>query len=128
MKIDVSIGELVDKVSILAIKLQKITDEAKLANVRKEYDLLLDYMQTAGITATSSDYQELLQVNSRLWDIEDRIRNKEAAKCFDDEFIQLARSVYHENDERAAIKRRINLACGSELVEEKSYSPYSTTT
>lgn len=128
MKIDVSIGELVDKVSILAIKLQKITDEAKLANVRKEYDLLLDYMQTAGITATSSDYQELLQVNSRLWDIEDRIRNKEAAKCFDDEFIQLARSVYHENDERAAIKRRINLAFGSELVEEKSYSPYSTTT
>ena len=124
MKIDISLGELVDKVSILAIKSRNIKDEAKLKNIIKEYELLRQSMRSAGIPAESDAYRRLTEVNARLWDIEDQIRLKEARKEFDEEFIQLARSVYFNNDERAAIKREINVAFGSDLIEEKGYTPY----
>jgi len=124
MKIDISIGELVDKVSILSIKLEKIKNPVKLKNIKKEYDLLYASLQNIGITKDSKDFKNLVQVNLSLWDIEDKIRIKEANKEFDDNFIQLARSVYFENDKRAEIKKQINLSFGSDLIEEKEYIQY----
>lgn len=124
MKIEVSPGELVDKLTILAIKLEKIKDGEKLANIRREYDLLNREMQAVGISAQSPEFQELFAINLRLWEIEDEIRAHEAAKTFDDRFISLARSVYLENDRRAAVKREINLRLGSGLIEEKQYTDY----
>ena len=122
----VSYGELIDKMTILQIKLQEIRDEAKPANVRNELELLDATWKNdkASETDISDETARLLAVNKRLWDIEDRIRLKEKAQEFDNDFIQLARSVYFENDERAAIKREINLKLGSTLVEEKSYQDY----
>jgi len=124
MKIDVSIGELVDKVSILKIKLKKVKNEDKLKNIKKEYDLLKVSMEQCGITTDSKYFKRLEQVNSRLWVIEDDIRIKESKQEFDDGFIRLARSVYFENDERAALKKEINLKYGSDLIEEKEYVDY----
>lgn len=126
MKIDISIGELVDKVTILSIKLEKISNPEKLANVRKEYEILLKPMTDCGITVTSEEFKNLKAVNLTLWDIEDRIRIKESEKAFDEEFITLARQVYFTNDERAEIKKSINLTYNSELVEEKEYVNYKT--
>ena len=124
MKVDISLGELVDKVSILAIKLEKMQDPAKLANVKKEYDILQKYMHEAAISEESDEYCRLLDINRKLWEIEDQIREKEKEKCFDPEFVGLARSVYFTNDDRAAVKREINLRYGSDLVEEKDYKQY----
>ncbi len=124
MKVEISNGELVDKVTILHIKQQKIKDAGKLANVKKEYDILRHDMANIGITLDSAHFQELLAVNLTLWDIEDKIRRKEALAQFDEEFIALARSVYFENDKRAAIKKQINKETGSALVEEKEYIEY----
>ncbi len=124
MKIEISMGELVDKVSILTIKLEKIKNPDKLKNIKKEYNLLYESMHKIGITKESEDFINLVNVNLKLWDIEDKIRIKEANKEFDDEFIQLARSVYFENDKRAEIKKQINLTFGSELIEEKEYVQY----
>jgi len=122
----VSFGELIDKITILEIKSRRITDEAKLANVRNELDLL--NATWANHTASQTDIGEerarLFAVNELLWDIEDHIRLKERAQAFDQEFIELARAVYFRNDERAAFKREINLKLGSQLVEEKSYQDY----
>ena len=122
----VSYGELIDKMTILQIKLQEIKDDAKLANVRNELELLDATWKNdkASDTDIAEETARLLAVNQRLWKIEDDIRMKERAQAFDQEFIQLARSVYIENDERAAIKREINLKLGSQLVEEKSYKDY----
>ena len=122
----VSYGELIDKMTILQIKLQEIKDEAKLANVRNELELLDATWKNdkASDTYIAEETARLLAVNQRLWKIEDDIRMKERAQAFDQEFIQLARSVYIENDERAAIKREINMKLGSTLVEEKSYQDY----
>lgn len=122
----VSYGELIDKMTILQIKLQEIRDEAKLANVRNELELLEATWENdaASKIDIADETGRLLAVNKRLWDIEDRIRLKERAQAFDDDFVKLARSVYFENDERAAIKREINLKLGSTLVEEKSYQDY----
>ncbi|MFO7962497.1 MAG: DUF6165 family protein [Desulfobacterales bacterium] len=124
MKIDVSLGEVVDKITILAIKLDKIKDPDKRKNIKREFDLIGKCMEEAGITRESQWYNDLLAVNLALWDIEDAIRKKEAQKVFDDEFIALARSVYRNNDIRAEIKKKINLAFGSELIEEKEYVDY----
>ncbi len=124
MQVDISIGELVDKVSILKIKSRKIQDPEKLKNIYHELELLSQKMESAGITLQSPEYRKLEKINTVLWDIEDQIRLKEAKKSFDKEFIQLARSVYLQNDERATVKREINRAYGSELMEEKSYTPY----
>ena len=128
IKVPISPGELLDKITILRIKSQRMSDPAKLSNVRLELRAL---EQTWGASAyakidVAADVGALLAVNERLWVIEDEIRDKERAQAFDEEFIRLARAVYFENDERAAIKRRINAKLGSALVEEKSYREYRT--
>jgi hypothetical protein len=124
--VPISPGELLDKVTILRIKAARIVDAAKVANVRLELALLEKTWQGSGCAAfdVARDERALQDVNERLWDIEDLIRDKEAKQTFDREFIELARAVYVSNDERAAIKKRINLQLGSRLIEEKSYKPY----
>ncbi|HLM53370.1 MAG TPA: DUF6165 family protein [Pseudoxanthomonas sp.] len=126
--VPVSYGELLDKIAILQIKSERMSDEAKLANVRKELSAL--EMTWMSHTAAGHNIVELRAqlkaANERLWAIEDDIRLKEKAQAFDEEFIQLARAVYFENDERARIKKEINLALGSSYVEEKSYQDYRT--
>lgn len=124
MEIEVSNGELVDKVSILAIKLQRILSPKKRINIKKEMDLLHENMLAIGITEESREYQHLLEINTKLWDIEDRIRAKESRQEFDDEFVQLARRVYFENDKRSHVKREINIRTGSRIIEEKEYVQY----
>ena len=122
----VSFGELLDKIAILQIKSERVRDEAKLANIRHE----LTALETTWMAHPAAGHDivrlraELKAVNERLWVIEDDIRLKEKAQAFDDEFVRLARSVYFENDERARIKKEINLALGSSYVEEKSYQDY----
>lgn len=123
MKIEVSIGEIVDKLSILQIKTEEIKDESKLKNVKTEYDYLYDIVFN-DMKIQESDFLELVNVNKKLWVIEDDIRDKERSKEFDNIFIELARAVYVTNDERAEVKKKINLKYGSEFVEEKSYNPY----
>jgi hypothetical protein len=124
--VPISPGELLDKITILRIKAARLTDAEKLRNVRTELDLLAATWRASGCAAQplAEEERALQAVNERLWDIEDRIREKESARRFDEEFIELARAVYISNDERAAIKKRVNLRLGSRLVEEKSYSPY----
>ena len=126
LQVPVSPAELLDKITILRIKSRRIHDAAKVANVRLELQLLerIWAMLGAATLQVASDEQALQAVNERLWDIEDRIRVKESARSFDQDFIELARAVYHQNDERAAIKKRVNVALGSRIVEEKSYQPY----
>jgi predicted transposase YbfD/YdcC len=123
MKIEVSIGEIVDKLSILNIKKNNITDESKLFNIISEYDYLYDVVFNQ-LKIESDDFNNLLLVNESLWKIEDDIRDKERDNIFNVEFIELARSVYTTNDKRAEIKKEINLKYGSLFVEEKSYSNY----
>jgi DNA-binding GntR family transcriptional regulator len=122
----VSVGELLDKIAILEIKSERIRDEAKLVNVRRELEALNAAWAASPASAIDlGDLRARLKaVNERLWVIEDDIRLKEKAKAFDQEFIRLARSVYIENDERARIKKDINLRTGSLYVEEKSYEDY----
>lgn len=124
--VPISPGELLDKITILRIKAARITDPAKLANVRLELDLLERTWKDSGaaVPEVAADEAALQRVNETLWDVEDRIRDKEAAKTFDAGFVELARAVYVTNDERAAIKKRVNVALGSRIVEEKSYRPY----
>lgn len=124
MKIEVSIGEIVDKLSILQIKLENITDEDKLVNIKKEFNYLYDIV-FKDLKIQLDDYQRLLDINKQLWDIEDDIRDEERAKRFEYCFIELARAVYITNDERSRIKKDINLKYGSEFVEEKSYQKYN---
>jgi len=126
LSVPISCGELIDKITILEIKAERISDPAKVVNVRTELDLL---SATWGRHPWSridiaAERDRLRAVNETLWEIEDRIRLKEKAQAFDAEFIELARAVYFRNDERAAVKREINLRVGSTLVEEKSYQDY----
>jgi len=128
IKVPISPGELLDKITILRIKSQRMSDPVKVANVRLELRAL---EATWGASAYAkidieADVSALLAVNERLWVIEDDIRDKERAQAFDAEFIRLARAVYFENDERAAIKRRINTTLGSSIIEEKSYREYKS--
>ena len=122
----ISAGELVDKITILRVKAARIGDPAKEANVRKELAMLEAIAEGALPQTEEIDRltAELAEVNGALWDIEDGKRDCERRGDFGDRFVQLARSVYVENDRRAAIKRKINEAAGSEIVEEKSYRPY----
>jgi hypothetical protein len=124
--VPISPGELIDKITILEIKSQRMTDAAKLHNVRTELALLSDTWKASPYSATdiSAEWAALRDVNAKLWDIEDDIRDKERDGRFDAGFIELARAVYVTNDERAAIKKRINTKLGSALVEEKSYAAY----
>jgi MoxR-like ATPase len=124
--VPVSPGELLDKITILRIKSSRMRDAGKLANVRIELTVLEETWGASPYAEANiaADVAALQQVNERLWVIEDDIRDKERAQAFDSEFIRLARAVYFENDERAAIKRRINVKLGSSIVEEKSYAEY----
>jgi hypothetical protein len=124
--VPISPGELIDKITILEIKSQRMSDAAKLHNVRTELSLLSDTWKASPFSATDigAEWAGLRDVNAKLWDIEDRIRDKERDGRFDAEFIELARAVYFTNDERAAIKKQINTRLGSALVEEKSYANY----
>mgnify|MGYP001556867757 CR=1 FL=1 len=125
--VPISPGELLDKITILRLKCARIDDPAKLVNIRRELALLQQTWQAAIDTTAASLAEEearLARVNAELWDIEDQIREHEARQHFDAAFVRLARAVYLRNDERAAIKRRINLALNSSIVEEKSYRPY----
>jgi hypothetical protein len=123
----ISHGELIDKLTILEIKSERMADAAKLANVRDELQLLSSLWQAdaASRTDIAAERAELKRINEALWEIEDEIRVKERDQAFDARFIELARAVYHTNDRRAAVKRAINLKLGSRLVEEKSYQDYS---
>lgn len=124
--VPVSFGELLDKIAILQIKSERMSDPAKLTNVRKELDALSAtwLAHPAGETQILELRAALKAVNERLWVIEDDIRNCERLQSFDEEFIRLARAVYFENDERARIKKEINMALGSAYIEEKSYQTY----
>ena len=126
LSVPVSYGELIDKITILEIKAAHMRDAGKLANVRAELDLLNTNWSANAASKMDivTERAQLKTVNEALWDIEDRIRLKEKAQAFDAEFVELARSVYFRNDERAAIKRAINVKLGSQLVEEKSYESY----
>jgi post-segregation antitoxin (ccd killing protein) len=124
--VEIAPGELIDKITILEIKSERISDPAKLANVRVELDVLEAARDAAmpGSSALDELTAQLKAVNAALWDIEDGIRDCERAKEFGTQFIELARSVYHSNDRRAALKRQVNELLGSKLVEEKSYAAY----
>ena len=126
MKVEVSNGELLDKFSILKIKLEKISDEFKLINIKNEIDTISKNCEEIikSDLRLSVIFEELVSVNESLWDIEDKIRIKEKEKEFDSEFIELARSVYITNDIRFTLKNKINTITSSKLVEEKSYESY----
>ena len=124
----ISLGELIDKITILEIKAANITDAGKLANVKHELDVLNNtvdqLLDQAGKAKLAPLQASLKNINQQLWVIEDDIRDCERAKDFTEQFSELARAVYFTNDKRAAVKKDINLAFGSELVEEKSYQNY----
>jgi len=128
ISVPVSPGELLDKITILRIKSSSMSDPKKVANVRIELKVLEQTWSASAYAKAdiAADVTALLLVNERLWVIEDNIRDKERAQEFDADFIRLARAVYFENDERAAIKRRINSKLGSAIVEEKSYAEYKS--
>jgi len=125
--VPISFGELIDKLTILEIKSTRIEDVDKLGNVRHELGELGDtWIAAAAELPDISDARARLKlINEQLWDIEDQIRRLESERSFDDEFVALARAVYKTNDQRSAVKKEINLALGSELIEEKSYEDYS---
>ena len=124
--VPISPGELLDKITILRIKAARMSDPAKVANVRHELSLLEKTWKDSGAAgvALGSAEAELTAVNEKLWVIEDEIRDEERARRFTEKFIELARAVYFTNDERAAIKKRVNTLLGSTIVEEKSYKQY----
>jgi len=124
--VDIAPGELVDKITILEIKLERITGEAKLQNIRTEWAVLTKARDADLPRSTQLDNltAELKEINEKLWVIEDDIRDCERQRDFSNEFIRLARAVYLNNDERARLKRRINELLGSPLIEEKSYAAY----
>ena len=123
MKIEVSNGEIIDKLTIIQIKLERIKDKAKLLNLKKEYDELVE-VSSSILSTVDPLFKALYEVNCQLWDIEDRIRDLERKKDFGDEFISTARSVYIKNDRRSELKRDINIRTSSGLIEEKSYEKY----
>lgn len=124
IKVPVSIGELVDKITILQIKSERIEDSVKLANIKKELTALTAVCELNNIDLKNSLVSELKGVNSELWIIEDDIREKERQKQFDEKFIELARAVYVTNDVRFHVKNKINKHFNSSFAEEKSYKPY----
>ncbi|MCH7695208.1 MAG: hypothetical protein IIB73_02775 [Proteobacteria bacterium] len=128
IQVQISVGEFLDKLTILQIKSERITVPAKLENIKKELQILLETWQRSPYTGIdiTAEMQELRVKNESLWDIEDKIRKQEAKKIFDDTFIQLARSVYFTNDQRALVKKKLNLKLGSDLIEEKLYAEYSS--
>lgn len=131
MKIEVSNGEIIDKYTILEIKLSEIKDQKKLRNVQHEFDVLTPDVETIYLQSKDQNHlkklhNDLLEINKKLWKIEDDIRECERANDFGQTFIDLARAVYYTNDDRSDVKKAINLFTGSNLVEEKSYEDYKT--
>lgn len=125
ISIPVSVGELLDKLSILRIKTIKIQNPVKLEKVTHEYELLHELSQNyLGVKEYFNLYDDLIATNSKLWEIEDKLRVLEKQKIFNEEFIELARKVYYTNDERFEIKNKINLLLDSEIQEQKSYEDY----
>lgn len=133
MKIEVSNGEIIDKLTILKIKLDQITDAEKLVNIQKEYDYLHNIVESiyaefkdnhAVVKELKFLHEDLLNVNKTLWNIEDLIRECERQESFGTDFVELARSVYYTNDDRSDVKKKINVLTGSLFVEEKSYEEY----
>jgi hypothetical protein len=125
IRIPVSVGELLDKLSILHIKKIKIRNSEKLQKIEKEFNLLNEIStQYLGVKDFFNLYDDLIRVNSKLWDVEDKLRVHEKSKSFNEEFISLAREVYYTNDERFEIKNKINLLTNSEIQEQKSYEDY----
>ncbi len=126
VNIDISIGEFFDKLTILEIKKERIKDAGKLVNINTELDALNELLSSLAFSRADVDIEvgELKTINEKLWVIEDDIRDKESAKSFDQEFIELARSVYFTNDRRSDVKREINIKLGSDFIEEKSYEDY----
>lgn len=124
MEIEVSIGEVVDKLTILSLKMIYMEEREKLVNVNKERQYLLKKLEETPEIIHDELYKDLLDTNNHLWTVEDEIRDLERKQQFDGDFIRLARSVYRLNDKRAAIKKDINLKYGSDFIEEKSYKPY----
>ena len=126
--VPVSPGELIDKLTILEIKSERMSDAKKLANVKLELNLLSNTWAKSDYAKIdiSTEWSELKRINAELWDIEDQIRDEERHQRFGDEFIRLARAVYFINDDRAAVKRQINDKLGSKIVEEKSYASYKS--
>lgn len=129
MKIEVSNGEILDKYTILEIKLSKIKDAKKVANIQHEYNTLTPDVKNMYANVNDESHlkklqNDLLEVNKKLWKIEDDIRECERAKDFSQTFIDLARAVYYVNDDRSDVKKEINIFTGSDLVEEKSYEDY----
>jgi len=124
ISIPVSIGELFDKITILEIKSEEIKDIQKLKNINKELNLLTNIMKTIDFKQVLKYYLELKQINKKLWNIEDRIRELDREKVFENEFVKLAQSVYVCNDKRSKLKYKINMLLGSNLIEEKSYKEY----
>ncbi len=126
IKVPISPGELIDKLTILEIKAANIGDVSKLANVKVELQLLQETWRSSAYASSDieAEWSQLRDINKKLWDIEDAIRDKERERKFDQEFIELARAVYIINDERAAVKKQINTKLGSKIVEEKSYAKY----
>ena len=124
--VPISVGELIDKMTILEIKSERIAEPSKLDHINKELELLRRTWEDSPYSAHDIDAHraELKRINEALWEIEDYIRIKESEGAFDEQFIELARSVYVENDKRSLVKRRINTETGSELIEEKSYPDY----
>jgi hypothetical protein len=126
VRVEISPGELLDKIVILRIKADRIHDADKLRNVRRELDVLNAVRDTLALSPRLAELEaQLREVNERLWDVEDALRARERDQDFGPEFVELARSVYHNNDRRAALKRAINELLDSPLIEEKSYTPYS---
>jgi hypothetical protein len=123
MKIEVSNGEIIDKLTIIQIKLERIRDKSKLENLQKEFNILREASSSV-MDQDNPLYKALYEVNCELWDIEDHIRDLERKKNFSDEFIAVARSVYIKNDRRSELKREINIKTSSGLIEEKSYKKY----
>ena len=123
MKIEVSNGEIVDKLTIIEIKLKHINDKNKIKNLQTEFEILNDAVAKI-INKEHNFYKELLKINQELWNIEDCIRDLEQDKDFGKEFVKVARAVYFTNDKRSEIKRQINEFTGSKLAEEKSYKKY----
>jgi hypothetical protein len=127
IEVPVSWGEMIDKITILEIKAERMSDPVKIANVKRELDFLSDRLGPArGNVEVGALTDQLRTVNAALWDIEDEIRECERAQNFGPRFIELARSVYFTNDKRSDIKRSINLALSSGIIEEKSYRPYAS--
>ena len=127
LKVPISLGELIDKITILRIKSNKINSNEAQKNIRLELEKLEHILNTKmSINTNLKNFEiKLSKINQTLWDIEDQLREKEREKKFDKNFISLARMVYYKNDERAKIKRMINKSFGSEIIEEKSYTQYS---